>query len=194
MKLGFDIDDVVTNCLDVITDYIFNNYNVYLKPKVFKEHSLTIKYTDNAELNKEITIDILDKCKEPEFLSKAKPKKNSVEVLNSLKYNKGHSLHFVTARPVDALNKTVEYFELNNIPFDSIHTVGFKKSKTNCLSTLNLDMYVDDLESNLHDAMLAKSRYKKGLILYNSPWNISYNKMLYGKVYNWEDIYKHVGG
>ena len=193
MRLGFDIDEVVCNLADEFEKYILKTYNIEWPIDCFTYFKFSrCNFHENIEMNRKIIDDLNITANDPGFQSKAKPYKDAVVTLRRLK-KQGHTLHFITNRPVVNENATIKWFRVNKIPYDSLDVIG-KYEKGMVGRALNLDFYLDDLEEHLESMYLHKSRWRKGLGLMTKPWNkdsIDGSKFI--RFNNWQEIERHLG-
>ena len=83
---------------------------------------------------------------------------------------------------------------MNSIPFDSVDVLGPSEPKGYYGRKNNLDMYVDDLQKHLQSMWTYKKRWKKGLILFDRPWNKeNFDGSKFIRLNNWQAILRHVG-
>jgi len=203
MKLGFDIDGITCNMAQAMVDLINEKYDLEYDVNVFKDHNIhNNMYTDDPELNEEIAMTMRTGIIEnSETLVELPVHEEAVEALKRL-YRYGHSLHHITARPSTQRKATIEWLRKNFIPFDTVHVMGsdgkegaaLKTGKGRLGRSLNLDFYLDDCVWHLSDMYRYKNRWRKGLGLFNRPWNvgvaIDYTMTRFD---NWNDIIRHLG-
>ena len=198
MKLGFDIDGIIANMAQAMIDFINKKYKLKHTVDVFNFHDLwKNRYVDDEKLNRQVTQDMYDEIIDnEEALFKIPLYKEAVRFLRVLKKN-GHSLHFITARRDAAKKSTVDWFRKNKIPFDTIHATGStpRPRKGMLGRTLNLDFYIDDQIEYLEEMYMYKNRWRKGLFLFNRPWNenevIDLSK--FKRVSSWKELNRHLG-
>ena len=127
-----------------------------------------------------------------EFQFQAEPVENAITVLQKLK-RAGHKIYFITSRPKQNQPLTFKWLRQNDIPFDGLEVIGHEYPKGMYGHKLQLDMFVDDLEKHLESMLHYKKRWRKGLLLLDKPWNMSYDGSRFVKVENWQEILRHVG-
>jgi uncharacterized HAD superfamily protein len=194
MKLGFDLDEVVVDLTAEFTLYLESTYGLEWPIDCFVDYNFAkCAFTSDDELNKEIAKDMVRVANDPNFQDNAKPMPGAVRTLQELKKT-GHKLYFITARPKQNQPYTFRWLRKNNIPFDGLEVIGQEEEKGVYGRRLNLDMFVDDLESHLESMYRHKNRWKKGLVLYTRPWNVgAYDATRFVRVDNWKQIIRHVG-
>jgi len=198
MRLGFDLDEVVVNLADGLSEHIKGNYGVDCSIENFVNYGLEdAKFSDDKEFNDRIIHETLQIVVDPVFQSSCKPIEGAPETLRELKRS-GHELFFISARPLANKKATLKWMNKYDIPFDSVKLIDRKENKGWYGASLQLDMFVDDLEQHLISMWRFKDRWRKGLLLYDSPWNANYVagekfKRVYKRVYNWKEILRHVG-
>lgn len=194
MRLGFDLDEVVVNLTERIEIYVANNYGIDWPAECFSNYKFSeCSFSSDENLNNRIIEDLSNVINDPDFQYEATPFDGAADVLYKMKRD-GHKVFFVSARPKQLQPKTFKWLRANNIPFDKLYVIGPDKPKGLWGRTLKLDMYVDDLISNLESMYRYKKRWRKSLLLFDRPWNmgpIDPNK--FKRVYNWSEILRHVG-
>lgn len=192
MKLGFDLDDVVVDTVGAIRSYLNEAHGIEYTGFINYNFVGNIFHSDK-EVNKKIVIDVVEKASNNLFLAKAKPHKDGIECIKKLK-KAGHSIHYITARNIGAEYESAMYLRKYNIPFDSIHNVGHGNEKGMYGRSLNLDFFLDDLESNLESMIKYKKRWRKGLALFTQDWNSkSIDASRFIRLDNWAQVSRHLG-
>jgi uncharacterized HAD superfamily protein len=190
LNLGFDLDEVVVDITGVIEKHMKSTYDIYWPAEYFKEYGLIDgTYHKDEKLNKTIQADLWAIANSPEFQFKADPFIGAKEALSSLK-EAGHKIFFITSRPKPNKYFTFEWLEHHDISFDELHLVGHSEEKGTYGHKLNLDMFVDDLEKHLISMSAHKKIWKKGLLLFDRPWNV--NNIRFRRVKDWKEIIDYV--
>jgi uncharacterized HAD superfamily protein len=194
MRLGFDLDEVVVDLTTEFEKYIELNYGIVWPIECFSHYNFNLcKFSDDTDLNERIKKDMLIVANDPDFQLQAAPIENARETLQKLK-RLGHKLYFITSRPTQNQPLTFKWLRQNDIPFDGLEVIGHSAQKGFYGHRLNLDMYVDDLEVHLDSMRKYKMKWRKGLLLFDKPWNNkSINGEYYTRVKNWLEILRHVG-
>lgn len=194
MRFGFDLDEVVVDLTKEIEDYLSINYGIEWPAECFIKYDFTdCHFTNNVELNNKIIEDLVVIANDTDFQFKAEPVKNAVNVLQKLKKD-GHKLYFITNRPKQNQPLTYRWLRNNKIPFDDLKFVGKQEEKGVWGQRFKLDMYVDDLYTHLESMYRYKKRWRKGLILFDRPWNShSIDSTRYTRINNWKEILRHIG-
>ena len=180
MKIGIDIDDVITDTSKIIKEYIIKNgkeeeFSDYME-EIIKGETPTkeIKKFMNENLN--------------EMLRKSEIKENCIKVINEIK-NKGHEIYLITARG-NLMCPNIEEETIENLKeikyekaFFNIHGKG-KVCKEN-----EIDIMIDDSIKNL------KEVEKEGIktILFETEVNkknIEFNN--FEKVSNWMELLEKI--
>lgn len=202
MKLGFDVDGIVANMPKVMVEHINDKFGLDYTENVFVCHNIFDNtYVEDQEENEKIAMSMLDEViADKDTLLSVPVYEDAVEALRKLSKS-GHSLHYITSRPKEQIKVTVDWFRLNQVPFDSIDAVGKNGKKGNLVGkgqtarTLNLDFYIDDCTDHLDDMYRYKNRWRKGVALYTRPWNV--NDLLdpsrFIRFHNWKEIIRHIG-
>lgn len=193
MRLGFDIDEVVVRLADLLANYVEEKYNIEWPVDCFKFFELTkCVFHKDPEINKEMATHLLEVVNSNEFQLQAPPYEEAAYALRGFK-KQGHTLHYITNRPVANKEATITWFRENKIPFDSIDVIGkFEKGMVG--RALNLDFYMDDLESCLESMYIHKHRWRKGLALMTRPWNKeSIDGSRFIRMNDWAEVERHLG-
>ena len=190
MRLGIDIDGVITDC---------ERYSIDYGTKFCIENNLTYKvHLGNYDVSKALGI---SKENEEKFWNKylknyivnGSPRNMAVETINKLK-EEGYEIYLITARnqwglPNQDVGKMREYTEKwlkdNKIKYDKIiYTEG---SKVPYVVGNYIDIMIEDSPVNVKE--ISK---KIPLLCFNN----SYNEEIRGKnikrVYTWCDAYKKI--
>ena len=194
MRLGFDLDEVVVNLTKEIENHLAVNYGIDWPAECFITYGFdTCHYTSDEELNKTVIKDLIVTANDAEFQFTAKPIEGVVEVLQKFKKS-GHKIYFITARPKQNQPLTYKWLRKYKIPFDGLKFVGQDEEKGVCGMRLKLDMFVDDLYNNLESMWRYKKKWRKGLLLFDRPWNSKpIDTFNYTRVKDWKTILRHVG-
>lgn len=195
MKLGFDIDGIVANMAQAMIDFANDKYGFDYTVELFGDFDITkAQYTDDHKRNEQIGRDVLDHVVYVEdAVASLKPYDEGVEALKKLK-KYGHTLHFITSRPMSQRRITVEWFRDNKVPFNTIDVVG-QTPKGMIGRTLNLDFYMDDKVKHLESMYKYKNRWRKGLAVFTRPWNINepVDSTKFVRLSSWFDVVRHLG-
>lgn len=194
MKLGFDLDEVVIALCNKLVEYMKNEYNIEWSVEDFVKYDLTKSvYSKDPEYNEKITNGVIKTVCDPKFQITAKPFEGVPAIIRRLK-KEGHTLHFVSCRKYGAESYTVKQLREHSIPFNSIHHLGYGGDKGMVGRSLNLDFFIDDHEEHLISMYKYKKRWKKGLLLFDRPWNRdSVDASKFTRVKNWKEITRHLG-
>ena len=190
LNLGFDLDEVIVNLTDELEKYLEVKYNIYWPAEYFNQYGLTdCVYHSDEEFNKVIQKDLCREVNSPEFQLVAKPFNGAKKALQLFK-NVGHKIYLITARPKRNEASTKQWLKQNNIPFDELIVLEHDEEKGMYGNQLELDMFVDDLEKHLISMSTHKKIWKKGLLLFDRPWNT--NNTRFNRVKGWKEIINHV--
>jgi uncharacterized HAD superfamily protein len=194
MKLGFDIDGVVARMDIALVAAMNEEFGLNYGPEIFVHHNLFKNtYVEDEKLNEEIAQFmrknvIYDK----KVVANLEPYEDAAIAIRQ--FNRQHTIHFITGRPVEQQDTCVSWLRANNIPFTSVHAIG-RADKGMVGRSLNLDFYIDDELKHLESMYKYKNRWRKGLALYRQPWNLKNQVDLskYLTFDNWKDIIRHLG-
>lgn len=178
LRIAVDIDDTITDTFDYMMPYLAEFYHVdleYLKKNNISTSNLTEgmrekqaefmnTYFDMALLNVPIKTDVAF------YLQKIK--------------ELGHKIFIITARSENmckgAYQKTKQYLEKNQIPFDELIN-DYEKAKV--CKEKNINIFIDD------SAYYCEMVQNEGIsvLLFNSKSNEDVTE--FSRVYSWEEIY-----
>lgn len=189
MRIGIDIDGVLTDAARFVSDYGIkfcyeNNIKYTIKEDEYYEAEALGISNENAEKFWNIYL--------PLYAIEYAPRAFAAEVINKLKTN--NEIYIITARNEEGLQK--EYFgkmkelvekwlDKNNIEYDNlIFTVGSKLPY--CIEN-KIDIMIEDSPRNITEIST-----KLPVLCFDNP----YNKSVYGdnitRVYSWYDILKRI--
>lgn len=184
-KLGFDLDEVLVKTLDRVREYLTNEFGFDIEPETitdfrFYKHPL-------YEENQEAFESLFEKFKDMSFFESCKPDKTGVKTLKQLQ-RKGHTLYFISNRPKGREEETAKWFRKYKIPFNKIFHTNFDTDKGFVGRHLNLDFYVDDRVEDIESMLKYKNRWKKGIFIFDKPWNRHYHNNRVGRLYDWQEV------
>lgn len=193
MRIGIDIDGVLTNIEQFSVDYLskycvennisyninFSNYNI--------AKSFNISEDKADEFWKEYIM---------YYATYEKARNFSSEVITKLK-EEGHEIYIITARWLtnrndemgNVMRKTVKsWLKENNIPYDKlVFSKESKEKKTNEILEYNIDIMIEDNPNNINDL---------SNIIPVICYHAGYNQECIGKniirCYSWYDIYNKI--
>jgi uncharacterized HAD superfamily protein len=177
LKLGFDIDGVISDFLATFKEIVREKYKIDLKEKEIYcldlDLVLGISKADCDELIRETL------RRDINLLPGAK------EALKEIA-KKGHEIYIFTARFSDFEKITKKWLDKNCVPYRRIiqSEMGEKYQKVE-----HLDIVVED---NLYDA-LNWTRKSDKVLVFDHPWNKTLNvNCLLKRVYTWAEVFKEV--
>lgn len=188
MKIGIDIDNVISNFDDtLLNEYLKHdkelrntgiiNKNTYLRNGMFdwSEDEEKDFYTKNIE----------------KFAEKFKPINNSTYYINKLKED-GHEIYIITGRDNGEYSNphqmTVEWLEKYNIIYDKLILTNAYNSKEKadiCMEN-GISIMIDD------SSRICKEVDKVGIqaLLMDTPYNKQTDTIT--RVQNWQEIYEYI--
>jgi len=177
MKIGIDVDGVISDFVGTFKEIVKKRYNVSLNEKDIREHDLYkilgIKPEEAFELVQETLSHDL------------KPQIGAVESINQL--YRSHKIIILTARPPETLDITKKWLEKHNIMH---HDLIYSKEGSKFEYDGKLDVIIDD---HLREIINWIGKIPI-VIVYNHPWNKSLNvKKNFLRANNWNDILKIIG-
>ena len=149
MRLGIDIDDVLTNTSETINELIMNESDSE-KSQELKEHMKEIMKGNISDF------DVLAFCSENyvNVYKRVKLKENAKEVIKRL-LDRGYEIYFITARGErmgffkGAEEATLEFLKANDIKYNEI-ILGAMDKATVCLEN-KIDVFIDDSVEHCED-------------------------------------------
>lgn len=184
MKIGIDIDNVITNTVDGVLDYINERLPVKLTIDDIKE------YWMEAALPEQYRWVIPVAFEDPQMWKNVKMIEGAVHYIGKL-YDDGHEIYFVTATTPNNFKKKIGFLE-RNLPFFPEGYVRRHAISIQEKQLLRLDILIDDCLDNL----TGDKEYLG--ILFDYPWNRDRASKelseLYGivRTYNWAMTYEHI--
>lgn len=174
LKIGVDIDGVISNFVKNFKIIVKEQYNIDLKERDIHVHDLYLV----LGISKNEAHNLILKCltQDLELIDGAKA--------GMIQLCKEHEIFILTARPKELNGLTEKWLIKNNIPYHKLlHLDEGNKHKAD----LNLDIIIED---NLSDALNYIDKTKMVLV-YDHPWNKTLNvKGLIKRVYSWNEINK----
>lgn len=146
MKIGIDIDDVITNTSEKIEEYVVNDRN----SQKLQEHMKEIMKGNPSEP------EVISFCMENylRVFQKVKPKDNASKVIQNL-LDKGNEIYLITARGENleffrgSEKVTKEFLEDNNIKYTKIIFNAVNKAQL-CVDN-QIDIMIDDSIEHCED-------------------------------------------
>jgi len=185
MKIGVDLDDVLSQSTPALIKFHNNTYGTSLKIKDLK----TYIWETWSETLKEALQKIEDFHKTPYFKN-IKPIKGAKEVLEKLKKN--NEIYIITARG-DDIKKATEKWVENHFPntFSKIYFTdeflqeNAEVTKGTVCNSIGIDVFIED---NLEYALECAGPNRKVYLL-DYPWNQT-DELPEGvkRVYSWKEI------
>jgi uncharacterized HAD superfamily protein len=190
MKIGIDLDDVLSKTTEGFIEFHNKNYGTNLDVKTKEKYG----WWEIIDQPRDVYEKRLIKFNATQYFKNTQPVKGAREILERLKKN--NELFVITARGDDVKGDTEKWVK-NNFPniFSEIYftnqfgQTGTKISKRMVCDNLDIDVYIDDsLEFALECA-----RQNRKVYLLNYPWNQT-DKLPEGvtRVYSWGEIGKFI--
>ena len=195
MKIGIDIDDVITNTGEMLIAYaqLFNIEDLDKSSYLEKDKVYTIvnggALANGCDWTEEQVIAFKKKYHEY-ILSNASIKPLAKEIIDRL-INEGHEIHLITAR-----NKASDLIDSQKASEElmSKNKINYHKLVTECLDKLpyckdnNIDIFIDDqLETCKRVATCGIK-----VFLMNALNNVNLDEGEITRVYSWADIYYQI--
>lgn len=177
MKLGFDIDGVISDFVGTFVKIVKREYDLTLTEADIYCHDLNLVLGISIKERNELIRKTL--LNDMSVMPKAQ------RILTSLK-SEGHQIFIVTARFKDLVSATKAWLNNKGIPYTRLIQLNQGEKY---LAEVNLDLIVED---NLEDA-LEWSQKVEHILVYDHPWNQTLNvKGLIKRVHSWDDILKEI--
>lgn len=177
MKLGFDIDGVISDFVKTFIELVKKRYTLILKETDIYCHDLNLVLGITEEERNKL---IRETIKQDLTLNLGA--KEAIEKL----FAEGHKVFLLTARPHDLIELTKTWLKKKGIPYTKLVQLNEGEKY---LTEVDLDFVVED---NLEDA-IGLSQKVKNILVYDHPWNQTLNvKGLIKRVFNWDDIFNEV--
>jgi uncharacterized HAD superfamily protein len=185
MRLGIDIDDVVTNTSEAIGELITHESN----PQVLKELQQNMKEIMKGNIS---NLDVLAFCSENyvKVYQMVKMKENAKEVIQRL-LSKGDEIYFITARGErmgffkGAEDVTLNFLRENDVKYNDIIFGAMDKAAV-CLEN-KIDLFIDDSVEHCEDVSKAGVRS----IVFTSSVNKDIPTTI-ERVNNWLELEKKI--
>ncbi len=184
MKIGIDIDDVITDSSRLFKEYFEKYGSRYFEPDEMKENLIYIMRGNFV--NDKIKKFILTYIKE--IISNVKLKPNAVEVLTRLRES-GDEIFLITTRGIKvfegAEELTIKYLKDHNVPYDNIIFNAYNKDKE--IKENNIELMVDD------SVEICENLNLKGIKSYLFTTDVNKNQNTSVKrVFDWLDLEKKI--
>ena len=183
MKIGVDIDEIVTEFVRGYLELYNHKYNKNLKFEELFSYNLW----EPLELDKQESIDLANEyynTKNFENVSLVEGAEQGIKSLNS-----DHELIFITARPEHIQEKTKVFFKkiFPDFDFEIIYSKGVsggKIPKCDLCEAQNVNIFIEDNKE------YALECAEKGIktILFDKPWNKDVDHENIIRVFSWEEI------
>lgn len=187
MKIGIDIDNVLSNFDDILlNDYLEHDKTLNNNGIIHKDEYIRKMFDWNPEYEQEYYNNNIER-----LATLFTPIEGSSKYLNKLK-NNGNEIYIISGRDngeySDPHNMTINWLKKYNIPYDKlILTNAYKhQEKADICNELGIDVMIDDsinvcskcCENNIE------------CILFETSYNKRENR--FNKLKNWEEIYNYI--
>lgn len=190
MRIGIDIDGVLTNMeqfmLDYATKYCYEN-NLPIKINVHEYNEVEM-----LNMREEQTIKFWNTYL-GEYVTKYPMREFAKSIIDKLKKD-GNEIYIVTARseyglPEELYGKmselTVHWLKKNDVNYDKIFFT--KDSKMQAIEENNIDIMIDDSPKNIKELST-----KIPVLCYHAQYNSDIKGENIIRVYGWYDIYEKI--
>jgi uncharacterized HAD superfamily protein len=177
MKLGFDIDGVISDFVGSFVKVVKKHHGLTLTEADIYCHDLNLVLgISKQEMNELIRETLLSDI---ELMPKARRTLMRLE-------SEGHQILILTARFKDLIDVTKTWLKKKKIPYSQLIQLNEGEKY---LAEVELDLIVED---NLEDA-LEWSQKIDNILVYDHPWNQTLNvKGLIKRVHGWNEVFKEI--
>jgi len=176
MKLGFDVDGVISDFVGSFAKVLGSHYGLSLVEPDF--------YCYDLDLILGITKEQRDKFITTGLFRNLKLIPGAKTALRKFKVE-GHDIFILTSRGDHLTEVTIDWLRDKGIPYSRLLTLNGGEKH---LADVDLDLVVED---NLAEAIGLARRFK--VLLFDRPWNRSLNvERLFKRVHNWGEVIKEV--
>lgn len=187
MKIGIDIDNVLSNFNDILlNDYLEHDKTLNNNGIIHKDEYIRKMFDWNPEYEQEYYKNNIER-----LATLFTPIEDSSEYINKLK-NNGNEIYIISGRDngeySDPHNMTINWLNKYNIPYDKlVLTNAYKhQEKADICNEFGIDIMIDDSinvctkcnENNIE------------CILFETPYNKKENR--FNKLKNWKEIYNYI--
>lgn len=193
MRIGIDIDGVLTNIEQFVLDYL-SKYCVQNNIE-YNISDMNYEYSKTFNISREIELDFWNTYLE-EYAINEKARPFASGIINKLKED-GHEIYIITARWLsnrdDDVGKNMremvkKWLSENKIVYDKlVFSKAEKEKKSQEIIENKIDLMIEDSPNNINE--LSKII---PVICYNAQYNkkCSGNKII--RCYSWYDIYNKI--
>ena len=176
MKIGIDIDGVVTDTIRLCAQEFTNHFG----------YEITCEDIAHQFSKIEGGVDFLYQNEKWLLLCSLEPLEGAVDAINALHEN--HEVYFISARDTVAYDSTVEWFQKYNMLPRKIILTGGLKSKGDICKELGIDVFIEDSAVNASEIVQAGVL----VLLYKAEYNIGLkdSRVIYCE--NWNEIFKAI--
>ncbi len=187
MKIGIDIDEIITEYVESIIEFYKNKTGRTLLREDFK----TYHFWETWGGTRKEAIQIVEEFFNSELFDSIKPVKDSIQSINNL--SKNNELIFITSRPDHWKEKTEDWLKRNldspvKVIFTSDFHTGEGKKKAEICRELKSGLILEDNEKYAIEC--ANTGIK--VILFDKPWNQNSEHSNLIRVNDWTDALKEI--
>ena len=193
MRIGIDIDGVLTNIEQYVIDY-FTKYCVENNIE-YEVGQSNYEFYKSFNISKEIEKNFW-KTYMQDYATKEKARPFASEIIKKLKED-GHEIYIITARWLtnrddeagESMRKVVkDWLAENNIVYDKVlFSKGSNENKSQEIIENKIDLMIEDNPNNIN----ALSKLVP-VICYNTEYNQECNGNKIIRCYSWYDIYNKI--
>lgn len=172
MKIGIDIDGVLTNFVDTFIELVKERFGSRFAVEDIRDHDLYKVLGIDKKEAFQLVVETLNRPLEPQ--------KGAIEAVRGL--SQSHEIYFITARPNGTEAVTGEWLRSHGLPTERL---VFRKEGNKHEHEVNLDVIIDD---NIEEVVgwIGKATM---IIIFDHPWNKSLNiRNHFIRAYGWRDV------
>ena len=183
MKIGIDVDDVITEYVAGLVDYY--NHLHFDRVNINSVREWDLKKT----LGKASTPDQMNALMTGfiyhSHFDSLPETPGAVKTIKQL-MSEGHTPYFITSRSSKAIDSTYKWLDNKGLPIERVY---FNKDKAWLTQRLGIDIHIDDGVHNL-EQIAANNYHKTYTVLFDRPWNRSTPvRYSHDRVKDWNQVY-----
>lgn len=174
MKIGIDIDGVITDFVRTFQEVVREKYKVELPEEQIREHDLYKVLGIPVEELRELVMKV--------FPQDLKPQLKAVETIQKLAEK--HQIYIITAREPETMDLSETWLNNHNVPRERLAFIK-EGDKHKFIEEHNLDIVIDDNLKEIANWI----GVVPNILVFDHPWNQSLNiNNSFVRVKNWDEI------
>jgi len=176
MKIGIDIDGVITDFVDTFKEVVKEKYHVHLQEEQIREHDLYKVLGIPSEKLRELVMEV--------FPQDLQPQPKAVETIQKIAQN--HEIYIITAREPETLDLSEKWLKNHNVPYSRLAFIK-EGDKHKFIEEHDLDVVIDDNMKEITNWI----GVVPNILVFDHPWNQSLNiANSFTRVKNWDEIFE----